>query len=569
MAPRTGIDQVELKARIDGILNRHPAVGLAVGVVRNGSLEFFLGHGLADIASSSPVTGDTVFRIGSITKTFTAIAVMQLWEQGLVDLDAPANDYLRAYKLVPAEPSFRPAILRHLLTHTAGIPEVVYAADLLHPSWGPFEGRPVVRSVKVGEPLPSLAEYYRGGLRLVAEPGSAFAYSNHGFATLGQIVEDVSGVPLERYLRERIFEPLGMADSDLVRSERVTSRLATGYVLGPRGASPVPDRDWVGAGGGGIYSTTRDLARYLAALLGGGANEHGSVLEPATLATMFEPHYQPDPRVPGVGLAFFRGDAGEHRVVGHDGILPGFNSELSLAPDDGVGVVALTNGARGAFVWLQAELGRLLRHLLGVPDEVVRSDVPHHPEVWGDICGHYRLPPRISDLRGRVATAGGAEVFVRGGRPMLRVLTPVPALYRGFPLHPDDEEDPYAFRLDLSAFGMGTARVVFSHEAGAGTTACHTELQAMSLYKRPGRGRPAARLTVALGALAAAGVVAGRRRGRRHERRAVALPVGIGDGLSQAVQVIGPRYREDLCLDAAAALEDRVGVITPIDPRWW
>src|SRR6266508_2575110 len=531
MAAIVGVDQAELQARVDGILNRHPAVGLAVGVVRNGSLEFFLGHGLADIASSSPVTGDTVFRIGSITKTFTAIAVMQLWEQGLVDLDAPANDYLRAYKLVPAEPSFRPAILRHLLTHTAGIPEVVYAADLLHPSWGPFEGRPVVRSVKVGEPLPSLAEYYRGGLRLVAEPGSAFAYSNHGFATLGQIVEDVSGVPLERYLRERIFEPLGMADSDLVRSERVTSRLATGYVLGPRGASPVPDRDWVGAGGGGIYSTTRDLARYLVAL--------------------------------------FRGDAGEHRVVGHDGILPGFNSELSLAPDDGVGVVALTNGARGAFVWLQAELGRLLRHLLGVPDEVVRSDVPHHPEVWGDICGHYRLPPRISDLRGRVATAGGAEVFVRGGRPMLRVLTPVPALYRGFPLHPDDEEDPYAFRLDLSAFGMGTARVVFSHEAGAGTTACHTELQAMSLYKRPGRGRPAARLTVALGALAAAGVVAGRRRGRRHERRAVALPVGIGDGLSQAVQVIGPRYREDLCLDAAAALEDRVGVITPIDPRWW
>src|SRR6266508_3605172 len=291
MAAIVGVDQAELQARVDGILNRHPAVGLAVGVVRNGSLEFFLGHGLADIASSSPVTGDTVFRIGSITKTFTAIAVMQLWEQGLVDLDAPANDYLRAYKLVPAEPSFRPAILRHLLTHTAGIPEVVYAADLLHPSWGPFEGRPVVRSVKVGEPLPSLAEYYRGGLRLVAEPGSAFAYSNHGFATLGQIVEDVSGVPLERYLRERIFEPLGMADSDLVRSERVTSRLATGYVLGPRGASPVPDRDWVGAGGGGIYSTTRDLARYLAALLGGGANEHGSVLEPATLATMFEPHY--------------------------------------------------------------------------------------------------------------------------------------------------------------------------------------------------------------------------------------------------------------------------------------
>jgi hypothetical protein len=171
-------------------------------------------------------------------------------------------------------------------------------------------------------------------------------------------------------------------------------------------------------------------------------------------------------------------------------------------------------------VWLQAELGRLLRHLLDVPDEVVRSDVPHHPEVWGDIRGHYRLPEGVSDLRGRVMMAGGAEVFVRGGRPVVRVLTPVPALYRGFPLHPDDEKDPYAFRLDLSAFGMGTARVVFSHEASAGTTACHTDLQSLSLYKRPARGGPAARFTVALGALAVgAAVVAGRRQGRRHERR--------------------------------------------------
>ncbi|HYU49029.1 MAG TPA: serine hydrolase domain-containing protein [Candidatus Limnocylindria bacterium] len=515
-----GIDKIELKARIGENLNRHPAVGLAVGVVRNGSLESFHKHGLADIASNSPITEDTVFRIASITKTFTAVAVMQLWEQGLVDLDAPANDHLCGYTLVPAKPSFRPATVRQLLTHTAGIPEVVYAADLLHPRWGPFDARPAVYSVRVGAPLPSLAEYYRGGLRLVVEPGSAFAYSNHGFATLGQLVEDVSGMPLERYIRERIFEPLGMADSDLVRSERVASRLATGYVLGPRGAKAVPDRDWVGAGGGGIYSTTRDLARYLAALLGGGANEHGSVLKPATLATMFEPHYQPDPRLPGVGLAFFRSDAGGHRVVGHEGILPGFNSALSLAPDDGIGVIALTNGSSGAIVWLPIELGRLLRHLLDVPDEIVRTDVPHHPEIWGDICGHYRLPEGISDLRQRVMMAGGAEVFIRGGRPMVRVLTPVPALYRSFPLHPDDEKDPYVFRLDLSRFGMATVRVVFSREAGVGTTAAHTDLQSLSLYKRPACGSPAAWSTVALSSLAVAtAVAAGRRRSRRHERR--------------------------------------------------
>jgi CubicO group peptidase (beta-lactamase class C family) len=484
MATTVGVDQAELKARTDGILNRHPAVGLAVGVVRDGRLQFFHGHGLADVASGTPVTEDTVFRIGSITKTFTAIAVMQLWEQGLVDLDAPANDYLRAYELVPAKP-FRPATVGHLLTHTAGIPEVVHAADLLHPGWGPFGARPAVHSVKAGEPMPSLAEYYRGGLRLVVEPGSDFAYSNHGFATLGQVVEDVSGTPLARYLREHVFEPLGMADTDLVRSGLVASRLATGYALGRRGARAVPDREWIGAGAGGIYSTARDMARFTAALLGGGANEQGSMVEPATLAAMFEHHHQPDPRLPGIGLAFFRSDASGHRVVGHEGVLPGFNAQLLVAPDDGVGVVAFTNGSSGAFLWLQTELDRLLRCLLGVSDEVVRTDVPHHREVWGDLCGRYRLPERIADLRGRVAIGAGAQVLVRGGRLMVRVLTPVPALYRGLALHPDDAQDPYVFRLDLSKFGMSTARIAFGREPGAGTTALHTDLQLQSLHKQP------------------------------------------------------------------------------------
>ena len=125
-------------------------------------------------------------------------------------------------------------------------------------------------------------------------------------------------------------------------------------MLGRQGAKPVPDREWICAGAGGVYSTPHDIGRFVAALLGGGANEHGRVLERATLATMFEPHYQPDPRVPGSGLGFFRADAGGHLVVGHDGLLPGFNSELLVAPDAGVGVFAFTNGASGAHVWLPA-----------------------------------------------------------------------------------------------------------------------------------------------------------------------------------------------------------------------
>jgi CubicO group peptidase (beta-lactamase class C family) len=510
-------DQAELRASVDGILNRHPAVGLAVGIVRHGSLELFNGQGFADIASGTPIDADTVFRIGSITKPFTAIAVMQLHEQGLIDLDAPANDYLRAYQLIPAQAGLGPATVRHLLTHTAGIAEVQHVRDLFHPEAGPFEGRPPILNVSAGEPLPSLAEYYRRGLPVVAEPGTRFAYSNHGFATLGQIVEEVSGIALERYFRERIFEPLGMAHTDLLRSDRVRSRLATGYALRRHGVTAVPDRDWIGAGCGGIYSSARDIARFAAALLGGGANEHGSILDPATLSTMWEPHHQPDARVPGWGLGFTRGDAGGHRMVGHDGILPGFNSALLLAPDDGLAIVAFTNGSRGAFVWMETEFKRLLRHLLDAPDDVVRTDIPHHPEIWDELCGRYWPPPRISDLRQRLAIPGGFEVFVRGGRLMIRALTPIAALYRGLPLYPDDEDDPYIFRLDLSGFGQGTVRVVFGRDVAGDTAVVHADLggQPLTLVRRPAAGARAP-LTAALGALLVA--AAARSVTRRHRR---------------------------------------------------
>jgi len=529
LLPVNGIDrpvtnpEVELQRRIDEILNRRPAVGLAVSVIRGGHAEF-QARGLAEIATSAPITEDTVFRIGSITKLFTAIAVMQLVKDGRVDLDAPASGYLRAYRLVLTEAGWRPATVRHLLTHTAGIPEVRGVSDLLHADFTPSGGHPAPMSVKAGEPMPSLAAYYRDGLRVVVEPGTAFAYTNHGFATLGQVVEDVSGLPLDRYFREHIFEPLGMADSDLVRSERVVSRLATGYVLGRAGPRAVPDRVWIDAGAGEIYSTPRDMARFVAALLGGGANEHGRVIEPATLAMMFGPHYQPDSRIPGMGLGFFRGDVGGRRLVGHDGILPGFNSALLLAPDDGVGLIAFTNGSSGAFGWLQIELDRLLRELLGLSDEAVRSDVPHHPEIWADLCGRYVFPRRIADLRVRLMLSGGAEVFVGGGRLKVRLLTPVPVPFRGLPLEPADEHDPSVFRLDLLRFGMPSVRVVFSRDAGGRSTAVHTDLggQPVSLARPLDAGTNRRWLRPALGAVAAVGLmraVRGRRRRMGGHRR--------------------------------------------------
>jgi CubicO group peptidase (beta-lactamase class C family) len=497
-------DDLALSARVEEILNRHPAVGLAVGVVRDGSLAFFYGHGVADIASGMPVTQDTVFRIGSITKTVTAIAVMQLWEQGLLDLDAPAGDYLRAYRLVPAKAAHRPPTVRHLLTYTAGLPQVVYLSRVFKPIAG--------ETVRFGQRVPPLAEFYRGELHLVTEPGAMHIYSNHSFATLGQIVAEVSGEPLGRYFRGHIFEPLGMNRTDLLRSERVRGRLAADYSLRSRGPRQIRDCDLITAGGGGVYSTTRDMARYVAALLGGGANDSGSVLRPETLAAMFAPQFQPDPRLPGVGLAFYRRDIGGHLVVEKDGLVRGFASQMFVAPDDGVGLVAFTNGARAAHGWLEPEVLGIFRHVLGIPGDVVRTAIPHHPEIWTDLCGWYAFPGSLRDVQ--KWGVAGVQVLVRHGQLTLRLVTPVPGLPREFALHPEDGEDPCLFWVDLSALDIGPVRVVFSRAKDAGKAALHVELPGMplSFHKRPATTDPRMWAKGTLGALGIAAAAAAVRR---------------------------------------------------------
>ncbi|MGY1619558.1 serine hydrolase domain-containing protein [Geodermatophilus sp. SYSU D00691] len=518
----TQVSQAEMKSWVGEILNRWPSVGLAFGVVRDGSLEFFSAHGLADIETRTPIAEDTVFRIGSITKTFTAVAAMQLVERGLVDLDAPADEYLRAYRLVPADPDWRPATVRHLLTHTAGIGEQVPRAAALRRDFGV--------TVPMGRPVPTLAEHYRGHVPLDTEPGTRFRYTDHGPATVGQIVEDVTGVPLDRYLREHVFLPLGMTSTDLLRSEIVRPRVATGYVLRAHGPRAVTERQFLTAAAGSAYSTPRDMARYLQALLGGGGNEHGSVLEPATLAGMFEAQYRPDPRLAGVGLAFLRGDAGGHLTVEHQGTLPGFKSQIFLAPDDRIGVMAFSNGTIRGETWLPVETSRLLSELIGAPPAAVRGDVPQHPEVWGELCGRYPVAVPLSDVRIKAFLGAGFEVLVRGGRLHLRFLSPIPPLYRGFALHPDDETDPYAFRIEFGGLGMATIpmQVVFGRDPDSGTVTVHVDLQSVSAEKQPARTHPGRWITGAL--IRPAAAVAGSRHRGVHRSQDASQTVAVVPG---------------------------------------
>jgi hypothetical protein len=145
--------------------------------------------------------------------------------------------------------------------------------------------------------------------------------------------------------------------------------------------------------------------------------------------------------------------------------------------------MAFTVGASRAMLWLPAEMSGLLGCGLGVPEPRIRTDIPQHPEIWGEVCGRYPLAAAWTDVRLRMTLGLGIEVIARGGGLVARVLNPVPALYRGFPLHPDDDSDPYVFRVDLSEFGIGTIRAVFAHDPTTRSTTLYPEFMPLTLRK--------------------------------------------------------------------------------------
>jgi CubicO group peptidase (beta-lactamase class C family) len=415
------------------LFNEHTLAGLAVGVVRDGELVHFTGVGLADAATGRAVDADTVFRIGSISKTCTGIAVLQLAEEGALALDDPVNDHLRGFRIEHDDPAAPPVTIRHLLTHTAGLGELRRWSDLARPTIG--------LAAKLDRPLPSLTDFYAPVLRAELEPGTKWAYANHGFAALGELVEDVSGEPFAERLRRRVFEPLGMEHTDFLRSDRVRDRLAVGYALRRGGLKPVKDQEIVIAPAGSIFSTTADMARYAAALATGG----GPLLRPETFAQMLEPQGDADPRGPAMGLAFFLDRLGEQRVAGHDGGWPGFISALLVAPDAGLGVVAFTNTTAALAPHSLTE--RALARLLGV-QEPERRPVPASPHLWPELAGVYKpLPGLGTNFRSWQLLGGEVEVGVRGGHLTARAPSPVKALRQGVRLDAVDPDDPLAFEI--------------------------------------------------------------------------------------------------------------------------
>lgn len=384
--------------------------GCAAALIHGGQLASLTEYGYADLESHQPITPQTIFRVGSISKTLTAVGVMRLVEAGQVDLDAPANAYLRAFQLTAARPDINPnaVTVRHLLTHTGGLGTVRH--------WRALLSRDHASDPRRQSTPPPLRQFYAGGLPVQVQPGRKWCYANDGFAALGQLIEDVSGAPFAEAMRQLVFEPLGMADTGFRRTDAVQQRLATGYKRSGDRHQPVRFLDVVTEGAGAAYSTLDDMLRFTAALLNSGANEHGRVLQPATLAQMFAPHYQLDARLSGQGLAFILESWGGRRIVWHNGAWDGFSASLWLAPADQSAALLLTNT-------LAPALDRLaegaLRHLLDEPAPEP-AESPGDPGVWPSLTGYYAPESGfLTNVKTWLTYGGGLNIRQKRGQPVL------------------------------------------------------------------------------------------------------------------------------------------------------
>jgi CubicO group peptidase (beta-lactamase class C family) len=457
---------IQLRPLIADAVRRHGLGGVAVAVVRQGEAPVFECAGLADRDANRAVDTNTVFRIASISKTMTAIGLMQLRDSGLFELDDPVNKYLTTFTIEPPAGGSE-VTFRHLLTHTSGIGELPRVSDLVRrTAWG--MGKPRT-------PAADLGAIYRKALRPGIAAGTKWAYANHGFAVVGQLVEDISGRPFAEHMQEHLFEPLGMTSTEYIRTDRTDGRVATAYNWIFGRLRPMKDYDLALLGPGSVLSSLSDMATYAEWLLHGGAGARGDapVLRPETLAEMMSPQYGVDPRLPGMGLAFWLDRIGEHRVAGHDGDVPGFSSSLFVAPDDGVGVVVLTNTGT---IFGAHELGRkVLEALIAEQDPAVASPaeaVIDSPHVWQQLVGYYAPSPDfLTNVRSWQVFGGEVEVAVKKKRLVIKAMSPLRSLRRGLELHALDETEPLLFGIEVEgvvvAVAFGPDRIAIGPPANA------------------------------------------------------------------------------------------------------
>ena len=321
----------DLQAFLDGLLpaqlEREDIAGAVVAVVKDGKVLFAKGYGFSDVQKRKSVSpAETLFRPGSISKLFTWTSVMQLVEQGKLDLDRDVNDYLD-YKIPPA--FGKPITLRNILTHTPGFEET--AKELF---------------VADASKMRPLGEYLREHIPgRIFPPGVTPAYSNYATAMAGYIVQRTSGKPFEQYVADNIFIPLGMGHTTFVQPlpANLSSFMSNGYQRASKEAKPY---EFVQAfPAGSVATSAADMCIFMMAHLQDGRWNDKQILKPETAKLMHARAFASDPRLNGMALGFYEETRNGHRIIGHGGDTLYFHSDLHLIHDSNVGFFVSYNSA--------------------------------------------------------------------------------------------------------------------------------------------------------------------------------------------------------------------------------
>jgi CubicO group peptidase (beta-lactamase class C family) len=368
-------DPKELEAFLDPIfaeqMQQQRIPGAAIAVVKDGKIFFSKGYGFADLDKKTPVVADkTIFRIGSITKVFTATALVQLAERQKIDLSDDVNKYLKDFKIRDTYP--QPVTFVNLLTHTAGFDEI-------------NTGRKTTGADKV---LP-LGEFLKNRLVRRKPPGEFISYSTYGMSLAGLLVETISGGSLKEYLSRNIFEPLEMNRTSLgAVPANLQSDLATGYgysfgdyhSMGFEYFHTFPASD--------INGTVTDMANFMMAHVDDGRFGNGRILSEQAARDMHRQHFTNHPKLIGFTYGFFENRRNGVAAVEHAGMMDGFSALMYLSPDKKFGIFIACNRETGGLQdWIKAAV--LNRYFpAGKKPEIIQPPPP--AENLDRFAGKYR-----------------------------------------------------------------------------------------------------------------------------------------------------------------------------------
>ena len=364
-------------------------------------------RGFGEQSEGVPATAATVYRVGSVSKMFTDIAIMQLVERGEIDIDAPVQEYVPEF--TPTNDTDTPITLRQLMSHRAGIIREPPAGHYFDDS-----GTDLATTVR------SMA-----GTPQIYAPTTRTKYSNAGIAVVGYALEATRGEPFADYVKRAVLEPLGMTRSAFEPEPALVADLADAWMWGfDRPLFPAPTFELGMAPAGSMYATVLDLSRFMSAAFRGGEGEGGRVLEPETLEAMWVPQFAGDDATSGYGFGFAVAERYGERWLGHGGAIYGYSTQLSFLPESGLGVAVVsavdgTNTVMDRISDAALELMLAARDGRPLPDGPTEGTSPVDPATSAALDGWYGRGDdalELDDRDGRLFVTparGGAVMELR------------------------------------------------------------------------------------------------------------------------------------------------------------